>query len=161
MNETSAEQAAVFLMCIFSGAVSGAIFDVFRIIRRTSEKNAVMTNLCDALFWLFYSTFFISFIYRINDGELRWYVFAASALGMTLYFILFSRLFVPCGVFLLKVIIKILEAFVKIIFVPIRFLIKKTGTAAVVVLSPVKGFIKRIRLLKRKFILSRRLMKKI
>lgn len=161
MTEASAEQTAVFLQCILCGIATGMIFDVFRIIRRTSEKNSLITNLCDALFWLFYSAFFISFIYKVNDGALRWYVFAASALGMTLYFLLVSRFFVPCGVFLLKTILKILKAVFKIILIPVRFIINKTGTAAVIVLSPAKGLIKKLRRLERRLSLRLHLMKKI
>lgn len=160
MSQEMIEQARLFLSFAATGLMLGAIFDVFRVIRRTA-KNRAVTNICDACFWLFGGAYFISCFYRVAGANLRIYIYLAVVSGAALYFLLLSRFFVAAGCVILKIIIKILAAIAKILAVPVRFFLKKTGKAAVVVFSPVRNLTKKLKLLRRKFNFQRKLAKKI
>lgn len=160
MSYDALQQARIFLLCVGLGAATAAIFDVFRIVRRSTDIR-ILVNFCDAFFWLFGGVFFVAFLYRVNSLELRFYVFLAAALGMMAYFFILSRYVVFVGVALLTVIKKILRVVLKIILVPISFFIKQTQSAALIVISPIRNLNKKTRKLCRKFIFERNYLKKI
>ena len=149
MNSLSRGEAEVFAVCIISGIFSGILFDSFKIIRRSFKKSAHFTDLCDGLFWTVYACFFIWWIFRINDGELRWFVFSGIILGASAYFVLLSRVVVIMGVFLLGLVKKILLMITEILLFPVRFVIKKARIAAVAVVVPLKKIKKKSKYVKR------------
>ncbi len=149
MAEIVRSESPVFFSCFIAGIFSGCIFDFFKILRKTLAKNYRAINLCDALFWIFFTVFFIYWLYSVNDGALRWYVFASFILGAYLYFCLFSKIFVSIGIFVLKLIFKIIYFMLKLFIIPFKYIAKKTGHAFVLVFSPVRNLAKKIRILKR------------
>ncbi len=160
MSEQTIEQAKLFLSFISVGAMLGVLFDFFRIIRRTGEGRAV-TNICDACFWLFGGIFFISCFYRVAGADLRIYIYIAVLSGAALYFLLLSRFFVAAGTAVLRILMKVLFWIAKILAVPVRFFIRKTGKAALIVVSPVRDLTKKLKGLQRKFNFQKKLLKKI
>ena len=122
MTSLSRGEAEVFAVCIISGIFSGILFDSFKIIRRSFKKSAHFTDLCDGLFWTVYACLFIWWIFRINDGELRWFVFSGIILGASAYFVLLSRAVVITGVFLLSLVKKMLFMITEILLFPVKFL---------------------------------------
>ncbi len=138
MEAEVARQGAVFTACLFLGVVSGVVFDCFRIFRRGLQTGTALTNVCDALFWTTYALLFLWWMFRVNDGELRWYVFFSCILGAAVYFVLISRFFVKGGIFLFKLLLFFTKKAIYIIFYPIKFLAVHTGRAAVFVFSPLK-----------------------
>lgn len=85
MSQEMIEQARLFLSFAATGVMLGAIFDVFRVIRRTA-KNRAVTNICDACFWLFGGAYFISCFYRVAGANLRIYIYLAVASGAAALF---------------------------------------------------------------------------
>lgn len=160
MSQEALNQADVFLSCMAAGLLSGAIFDLFKIIRRTVGIPFAV-NLCDACFWMFYGVFFVSFIYRVNNASLRWYVFAALIAGAGIYFVALSKFFLAIGLKTAEIIVKIFKTVMKILFLPFKFILKRTGKAAVVILVPLRNFNKKLRALRRKFNFGKKLLKKI
>lgn len=131
-------QSPVFLSCILAGAMFGLIFDFFRIVRRSVSRRELVTNICDALFWIFATLFFTGWIFSVNDGALRWYVFASTLIGAMLYFMLISRFFVGAGVFIVSVLKKIFIFILKIILMPVSFIVRKSRKAVFFVIAPLK-----------------------
>lgn len=160
MSSEAVSQAEVFVKCVFFGFLSGAVFDFFKVIRKT-HKGALIGNFCDAGFWLLYGIIFSAFLYKVNDAALRWYVFIALITGAAVYFALLSKLFVAAGTFLTKGIEGLFKLIIKILAAPILFAARKTGRAAVIISVPLRNFNKKIRVFKRKFIFSKKLLKKI
>ncbi len=152
-------QGSVFLMCLASGAVFGLIFDFFRIIRRAVNAKSGLTNWCDAVFWIISTMFFMGWVFSVNDGELRWYVFVSSIIGALLYFLLISRFFVKVGVLLLLCIKKLLLFVFKIVFVPIKLIAKKSKKAVFFVFSPVRKTARDIKNIHRMFRNKAKLMR--
>ena len=99
----------VLANCLLSGLIFGVLFDIFRIVRRSFDEKGRMINFFDGLFWMVYTVLFIRRLFIINGGDLRWFVFAGVILGVLLYFSLLSRIFMPIGTFLMKLIKKCIE----------------------------------------------------
>ncbi|MBR6719556.1 MAG: spore cortex biosynthesis protein YabQ [Clostridia bacterium] len=145
----SDREGLVFANCLLSGVGSGLLFDIFRIIRKSFKKERYITNFCDGLFWTVYTVLFIWWIFDVNDGQLRWYIFAGMIFGGSVYFAIFSRFFVPVGVLLLKVIGKTVKISVLILLFPLKFILKFTGSFFIVVFTPLSKLIKKINMLGR------------
>lgn len=160
MSSEAVNQAEVFARCIFLGFLSGAVFDFFKVIRKT-HRGAFIVNFCDACFWVFYGIIFSAFVYRVNDAALRWYVFLAVITGATVYFAVLSKLFVAVGTVLANALEAFLKLILRILAAPILFAARKTGRAAVIISVPLRNFNKKIRAIRRKFIFRKKLMKKI
>lgn len=138
MEADVARQGAVFAACLLLGVASGVVFDCFRIFRRGMQTGTALTNVCDALFWTTYALLFLWWMFRVNDGELRWYVFFSCLLGATVYFMLISRFFVRSGVFLFKLLIFFVKKAIRVIAYPVKLLAVHTGRVAVFVFAPLK-----------------------
>ena len=134
----------VFGNCLLSGVGTGMIFDVFRIIRKSFKSGYDITNLCDALFWSVYTLVFAWWIFNINDGELRWFVFAGMSLGGAFYFALLSRIFVPSGVFLVKTLKKAAGMVLKVLLFPLKLILKITGKVWIFAVMPIRKIKKKI-----------------
>ncbi len=143
----------IFCLFILCGILSGVLFDFFKILRRSFGKKDGFTNFCDALFWTFFTAFFLWANFSLNDGKIRWFLFFSIFLGLFIYFLLFSKIFVFLGVFILGVLKKTVKFLLKILLSPLLFIAKKMKKAAVFVFTPiinlkkkgdkVKRFIKR------------------
>ena len=103
------KELLVLANCLLSGLLFGLLFDVFRIVRRSFDEKGRFVNFFDGLFWIVYAVLFIRRLFIINGGDLRWFVFAGTFFGILLYFFLLSRIFMPVGIFLMKVVKKCIE----------------------------------------------------
>ncbi len=127
----------VFALCLLSGGFTGALFDSFKIVRNIFA-NTFLKNLCDGFFWIFYSVFFAWWIFRINDGELRWFVFAGIIMGAAIYFLLFSKIFVHLGTKIIMIAVKTAEFIVKITVKPVCFILRKSCGILIFAIKPFK-----------------------
>jgi len=119
-----ADQARFFLWTMILGAVSGVIFDIFRIVRRIIKHPDFLTQAEDLLYWLVISVLIFYFILHHNSGEVRIYAIIGVFSGMSLYFLTFSRLIIKASVFIIDLIRKIIITTVKILLMPLKFIIK-------------------------------------
>ena len=84
---TAGEQTALFLGSVLLGALLGAVYDIFRIIRiifpAAGKKAAVM--ICDIIYMLIFGTavFFYAAVY--GRAEVRFYFAAGAFLGAVLF----------------------------------------------------------------------------
>jgi spore cortex biosynthesis protein YabQ len=119
-----ASQAMFFVWTMALGAVSGAVFDVFRIIRRIVRHSDFLTQIEDLLYWLFVSVLIFYFILHHNSGEVRIYAIIGVFSGMCLYFLTLSRLVVKLSLFVIGIIKKIIAMTIRILLLPIRLTAK-------------------------------------
>lgn len=149
MADFSEREVTVFIFSIALGALFGMLFDTFKIIRKSFKEKGFITDLCDGLFWAIYACLFVWWMFRINDGQLRWFVFAGIILGAVIHFFLISRPFVYVGVFVFNVVKKVLFALLFILLFPARFIVKKARVVAVKAVVPFKIINKKSAALKR------------
>lgn len=122
--------AVTFLVTVLSGLSCGALFDVFRVLGVCADKKRLIPFL--DLIYISASAIIVVFVFYIfNSYQLRLFMFVGVLLGLILYFLLLSRVFVV----ILKKIIKIIHFIFKILLTPARFLCK---ILVVCVFSPAK-----------------------
>lgn len=164
MYETE-NDALIFLLFILCGFVCGIIFDLFKIIRKSFGKTEGFTNFCDALYWTFFTVFFLGTNFKLNDGNIRWFLFFAMGIGFLIYFLLLSKIFVFIGVFIINLVKKTVLIILRIILWPVLFIIRKMKKVAICVLAPLNVFRKKgtvmKRFIKRKMRITRFCSKKL
>ena len=114
-------QALLFLIFSLNGIIIGFLFDFFRILRKSFKTSNIVTYIQDILFWILASTIILYSVFKFCNGELRLFIFISIALGVTIYMLLFSKIFIKINIFIINIITKI----IKVIFIkPIEFIIK-------------------------------------
>lgn len=81
-----AEQTVAFLWSVAFGALLGLFYDVFRIFRVTVRTPSVIVFFQDVVFWFFAGLSTFLFIFVINAGELRLFLFLGILAGAVVYF---------------------------------------------------------------------------
>lgn len=124
MEISVSEQLYVFLAMTLCGACAGAVFDIFRIIRKIFGASLLTTSIEDILFWLGISAgMFFSLLY-ISAGEIRWHESIGVILGGIIYFLAISKIFIKILTFILQFLIKFFLLIFKIFLTPLGFLYK-------------------------------------
>ena len=117
-------QSQVFLFFFLLGIVIGFLYDIFRCIRKNYNTSNLLTQIEDFIFLIIAGFILLLGILKINNGELRFYIFLSNFLGIISYFLTISRL---C-VIIINIVVKIckkLTDFVVIIIKKIFKLCKK------------------------------------
>ncbi len=127
---------------VLGGMIIGMIFDVFKLCTAGRRHNAVIMGIGDLLLWSIVSVAVFAIIFILNDAKVRWYEFAGMILGMVIYFMTLSRLFLKLMSFLVHVVKCVVIFLVKVILLPVRLCLR--------VFSPVIALAKRsLRVVKR------------
>ena len=87
-------QEQVFVLFFIVGTIIGLIFDLFRVIRKCFKTPDSITLLEDLIFISISGCLIIYGIIIINNGEIRLFLFLAIFLGMLIYFLTISNLYV-------------------------------------------------------------------
>lgn len=119
---------------IAGGIYLGFITETFRRASINWRNNVYATYIFEIGFWVT-QTFILFFVlYKVNDGELRVYVFLACLLGFSIYVVLFKTIYKRLLEFMIKVIKVIVKGVIQTIDVLIIQPIKWIVHAAVIVL---------------------------
>ncbi len=116
----NSNQAYLFYIFILTGIMIGLVFDIFRILRKSFKTTDILTYIQDSIFWIITGGILIYTIFKFNNGELRSYVFLGIMLGLTIYFILFSKVFIKVNVKIIQIIKKLLQITIKVILYPLK-----------------------------------------
>ena len=73
-------QAYIFVMFILIGILIGLIFDIFRVSRQFFKTSNIITYIEDAVFWILIGLVLFISIFKLNNGELRAYIFLGVVL---------------------------------------------------------------------------------
>lgn len=93
MNVSINGQTLIFLYAILVGQCVGIVYDLFRSVRITFKFKTFYTFICDSMFWLVSLFLFFVFILNFAGGEGRFYIIFAMILGIFLYFLCVSYIF--------------------------------------------------------------------
>lgn len=124
MNIDIIHQAYLFGIYIVCGILIGILFDLFRILRKSFKTPDAITYIQDIIFGILTGIFLIFILFIFNNGELRFYIFLALTIGLILYLLTISKLFIKISVKFIIVIKKIIIKILSVIIYPIK-LIKK------------------------------------
>ncbi|NLK08580.1 MAG: spore cortex biosynthesis protein YabQ [Firmicutes bacterium] len=88
--DTLASQVYGFSATIAAGLSLGLLFDLYRLWRRATRPQKFVTAVQDILFWVVATPVTYFYLVMGNWAELRFHVFLGLALGLLLYFGVFS-----------------------------------------------------------------------
>jgi len=108
MYSNNFEQLISFVYFILVGLVVSVIFDIFRILRKTTKTSDIVTNIQDILFCIITGIILLLSIFYFNKGELRLYIFIGIGIGITFYMIFISKYFIKINVAIINFIKKII-----------------------------------------------------
>ena len=112
-------QGQVFMIFFMVGVCVGAIYDIFRVIRKNFFTNDLITQFEDIIFLVLCGFIILYIIIKLNNGEIRFFIFIAIFLGILLYFLTFSKPYV----IILNVIVKFCKNILIFALKPIKLLI--------------------------------------
>lgn len=84
------ENLAIFICCILAGFLSGFVFDVCRVMRKSFKLKKIMPFV-DAGFWLFAICINYTLLYKSGSGQLRGFCLFGIAGGVAVYIMCFSN----------------------------------------------------------------------
>ena len=122
MSELLSNQLYVFLIYCLCGIIIGAFFDVFRILRKSFKTPDIITYLQDIIFWILTGLFLIFIIFKFNNGEIRSYIFIGLALGVVIYLLIFSKVFIKVNIIIIKYLKTIFKKIFSILIYPFKVL---------------------------------------
>ena len=114
-------QVYTFFIFILNGFLIGLLFDAFRIFRKSFKTPDILTYVQDILFWILTGLLILFSIFKFNNGELRSYIFLGMLFGISIYLLVFSRVFIKISVTIITFISKIVTL---VIIVPIKYILK-------------------------------------
>lgn len=117
-------QAYLFLVFSLTGVVLGALFDFFRVLRKTFKTIDLITYLEDILYWILSGIIILYNIWFFNDGEIRVFMILGILMGAIIYALTLSQTFIKIDYFFMKKIKIIFTFLYKIFKIPIE-IIKK------------------------------------
>lgn len=109
MQEFSQEQVFVFFLII--GVIIGILFDIFRVLRKNFKTPDMITFIQDISFFLLSGILILYSIIKLNNGEIRFFLFLGIFFGILIYSLTISKL---C-VIILSVFVRICK---KIVLIP-------------------------------------------
>ncbi len=111
-------QSTVFLYSILMGVILSLLYDIFRVLRKEIGHKNIAVMIEDILFWALCTSLMFVFVYNINSGQIRAFVFVGAAIGCILYYLTISRFLINFLCIIIDVLRKIITAIFKIILKP-------------------------------------------
>lgn len=102
-------QLFCLLIFIITGIAIGILFDIFRILRKSFKTLDWITCIQDILFWILAGCIMLFSIFVFNNGEFRSYVFIGILIGVVVYMLTISRIFIKSSTAIIKFLKKILS----------------------------------------------------
>ena len=130
----------LFLIYILIGIIIGVVFDIFRILRKSFKTSDFITYIEDIFFWIITGGILLFAIFFFSKGELRGYIFFGLIIGIALYMLTISRLFIKLSVGVFNIIKKIFS----IIFLPFKLIISIVKKGISKIKTLLYNFIKNI-----------------
>lgn len=139
MSQNIINESYFFGCCVLTGIAVIFMYDVLRIFRRIVIHGVVAVSIEDFIYWVGCSFFVFHMIYIRNDGIIRGFAILAIVLGMLIYNLTISRVFVKYISMVLNKIIKLVTAPIKWILKKCTNVLKKCYKAVKIVISKFKG----------------------
>lgn len=150
---TLSVQFLTLITMVVSGTVFGAVLDTYNYFLDRKNRKRWLVFIHDILFWIVQGLLIFYVLFRVNNGEVRFYIFVSLLCGFSAYQALFKNLYMK----LLEMVIKtclwtwgvITRVFQLLIISPIMLLIQFTKFVLILVQKVLLALLKvTIRLLK-------------
>lgn len=84
-------QVVLFVFSLLTGMTVGISYDFYRVIRGFQEPGKVITAIQDILFWILTGIIVFILMMQTNYAFMNFNVFVYNAIGVILYFKIFSE----------------------------------------------------------------------
>lgn len=121
MSPSIMEEVYFFINSLLMGIMITFVYDLLIIFRKVVRHNHFCISLEDLLFWIACAIGIFAMLYEENNGVPRWFAIAGAAVGMILYKVTVSRLFIKLMTAALTVVLRALGKVVAIIAKPFAF----------------------------------------
>ncbi|AAM25578.1 spore cortex biosynthesis protein YabQ [Caldanaerobacter subterraneus subsp. tengcongensis MB4] len=119
---TIQSQIYSFLVTVYGGFILGALYDIFKVMRKVFHLKKAFVPAADIIFWLISTVIMLYFLYMSNYIELRFYNFLGFLFGVLLYYFLLSE-------FVTEILIIVTTGIVNFFKFVAGILLKPFGTA--------------------------------
>lgn len=116
------DQLYYFLTAVAGGFFMGIMFDIYRIIRGFDTPGKLITIISDLLFWILTGIIIFMFFLYTNNAYLRYSTFIGLGLGLYIYFVIISRVFLNALKWIVYYLIKFFRVLFIFIFYPIKLI---------------------------------------
>ena len=113
----------LFMQMVGLGAAAGSLYDVFRVLRVTFKHPNVLIQLEDLLYWVMVTFGVFYFALNVNNGDVRVFMIVGIALGVVIYFLTVSVLFIKMAAALLNLSKNIVLLMFRIFLWPVKTLL--------------------------------------
>ena len=124
MEVSSSQQVNIFLLCVLSGWMCGAFYDLQRFLRKKTNPGRVRVFIEDCIFCVFCISVVIGTGFVFNNGELRYYQLMGAVSGILFYAAVLSKLFMKIFdvffVLIEKIIVKPIKKIIALILIPLK-----------------------------------------
>ena len=121
MYELVYSQENMFFISFFLGVMMGVTYDVLRGLRRVFSHNIFYICVEDIIYWFAWTIVLIYAVQTYNSGIIRIYIFLAILIGLLIYLLTISRLYI----FILLKIISIIKKFVVKLNILLKYVVKR------------------------------------
>lgn len=109
-------QLITMLTMIAGGVYLGFAFETYRRLTRDLRKNLLFLYVLELGFWFIQTAVLFYILFKVNEGELRIYVFLACLLGYSMYVVIFQKGYQK----VLEGSIRIIKAFFRQVFAVVQ-----------------------------------------
>lgn len=114
-------QALLFLLMVVLGMLLGFVYDIIRILRRIINHFWLLVQLEDIIYWIVAAGIVFLIMLDKTYGEIRFFVLLGVFLGMIIYFIALSPIFMGVAMTIVSFIGKLFSRLFRIFMIPVRF----------------------------------------
>ena len=113
---TLTTQFMTMLAMIGMGIFFGAGLDTYNRFLKRSKRKSWLVFINDVLFWIIQGLFIFFVLFRVNQGELRFYIFVALLCGFAAYQSVFKVFYLRLLERLIFFVISLIHFFVKMVY---------------------------------------------
>lgn len=128
-------QSVLFAVFFAVGMVCALVFDTFRVSERFVRSAFFVSILKDILFWLVVTVLMFAICLKFNNGEIRFFMFVGVFAGALTYFNTLSKYVLNALYFVINFFKKIITFVFKILFMPLKFILKLVNKPVFIALS--------------------------
>ncbi len=108
-------QTYLFIVFSLTGIEIGILFDLFRSIRKNFKTSNIITYIEDVTFWILTGILILYNIWYFNNGEIRLFMFLGIIMGLLIYILTLSNLFIKLTSLIINILKKIFSPFLSIL----------------------------------------------
>lgn len=127
MDTTLLSQISGFGITFLGGLAIGFVFDLFRVIRKFKKSTTVSVFVEDLGFFILLSFMLFLIVLYANNANVRFYEFFGIVLGLTVYFLFFSKASRKILIFSVKLLLFPVFIVMKLFKKPAAFIIISTN----------------------------------